>query len=43
MGRAACDHYAGDPVAGAIEGFQRLYAIWLTGEPPDCSTLRCLG
>lgn len=43
MGRAACDHYAGEPVRGAIEGFERLYAIWLTGEPPDCSTLRCLG
>lgn len=43
MGRPACDHYGGDPVRGAIEGFERLYAVWLTGERPDCSALRCLG
>ena len=43
MGVAACGHYAGEPVSGAIDGFRRLYNAWLSNAIPDCSQLRCLG
>lgn len=43
MGHASYDHYAGVPVLGSLDGFDRLYGLWLTGAPPDCSALRCLG
>ena len=43
MGHETCAHYAGEPVAGAIDGFFRLYREWLAGARPDCSALRCLG
>ena len=42
MGVEICGHYAGEPVSGAIDGFFRLYGIWLTYSRPDCSELRCL-
>jgi hypothetical protein len=42
MGLAACGHYFGEPVTGAIDGFYRLYGIWLSGQQPDCSELHCL-
>ncbi len=43
MGHEACGHYAGEPVRGALDGLFRLYNVWLSGQKPDCSTLRCLG
>jgi len=43
LGHGTCGHYAGEPVRGAIDGFRRLYEVWLTGSKPDCSRLRCLG
>jgi hypothetical protein len=43
LGSATCDHYSGDPVADATDGFRRVYELWLTDERPDCSTLPCLG
>lgn len=43
IGIAACGHYAGAPVANAIEAFDSLYDLWLTGAPPECGSLRCLG
>ena len=43
MGVAACSHYAGEPVRGAIDGFRRLYSLWLSNTKPDCSQHRCLG
>jgi hypothetical protein len=43
LGNPVCDHFAGDPVVDAMDGFQRLYALWLTGEKPDCAALSCLG
>jgi hypothetical protein len=43
MGVVACSHYFGFPVGHAIDGMSRLYDIWLTGDKPDCSALRCLG
>ena len=43
MGREVCGHYAGPPVSGAIDGFFRLYAVWLAGTKPDCPELRYLG
>lgn len=42
MGQELCSHYAGVPVEGALDGFSRLYDVWLTGSKPDCSALRCL-
>lgn len=42
MGNVACDHHAGVPSRGALEGLDRLYGVWLTGARPDCSALRCL-
>ena len=43
MGNPACGHYAASPCRGALDGFDRLYDVWLTGMKPDCSQLRCLG
>ena len=43
MGHEVCSHYAGPPGSGAIDGFLRLYAVWLAGTKPDCSELSCLG
>jgi hypothetical protein len=43
MGHAVCGRYAGEPVNGAIDGFRRLYSVWLSNTKPDCSRLRCLG
>lgn len=43
MGHQVCCHYAGPPLSGAIDGFLRLYAVWLAGTKPDCSQLACLG
>lgn len=42
IGEAVCDHYFGEPVGDAREGFMRLYELWLLDRKPDCSTLRCL-
>lgn len=42
IGYAACDHYFGQPIGDAREGFLRLYELWLSDDKPDCSTLRCL-
>ncbi len=43
IGSPACDHYRADsPCRGALDGFDRLYGVWLTGTKPDCSQLRCL-
>lgn len=42
MGYVTCDHYFGEPVGDAQEGFMRLYALWLSDEKPDCSKMRCL-
>lgn len=43
LGHEAYGHYAGEAPRGAIDGFFRLYDLWLAGERPDCSGLRCLG
>jgi hypothetical protein len=44
MGNPACGHYlANPPCRGALDGFDRLYGVWLSGTKPDCSQLRCLG
>ncbi len=43
LGHATCDHYFGEPIGDAEEGFIRLYDLWLTDEKPDCSKLHCLG
>ena len=43
MGHVACAHYSGEPVSGAIDGFRRLYNVWLSNGKPDCSQLHCLG
>ena len=42
VGWAACEHVAGEPVRGAIDGFRRLLEVFVTGEPADCRALRCL-
>ena len=42
IGVVTCDHYFGEPVARASEGFMRLYELWLSDEKPDCSVLPCL-
>jgi hypothetical protein len=42
LGYPVCGHYFGEPVAGAIHGFHRLYGIWLTNQKPACSDLHCL-
>jgi len=41
IGRVDCDHYEGTPVRDAFAGVLALIEAW-TGDPPDCSTLRCL-
>lgn len=43
IGRSPCEHVAGDPVRGGLDGFRRLLDVFITGEPPDCRALRCLG
>jgi hypothetical protein len=44
MGNPVCGHYlANPPCRGALDGFDRLYGVWLTGTKTDCSQLRCLG
>ncbi len=42
LGHEVCGRYAGEPVRGALDGFLRLYDVWLSGRRPDCSALRCL-
>jgi hypothetical protein len=42
IGHAVCDHYFGEPVVDAHDGFMRLYELWLSDEKPQCSALRCL-
>lgn len=42
MGVPTCGHYSGEPVADALDGFVRLYTIWLMGLNPDRSALSCL-
>lgn len=42
LGRPFCEHYFGEPIPDAREGFLRLYELWLSDEKPDCSNLRCL-
>jgi hypothetical protein len=43
MGHPMCGHYEATPCQGALDGFDQLYGVWLTGTKPDCSQLRCLG
>ena len=44
MGNPAFGHYlTNPPCRGALDGFDRLYGVWLAGTKPDCSQLRCLG
>jgi hypothetical protein len=43
LGVAVCNHYFGEPVVDAEDGFMRLYELWLSDEKPDCSGLPCLG
>lgn len=40
MGQVVCGHYAGDPVSGALDGFMRLYDVWLENAKPDCLSRR---
>lgn len=42
LGHVLCEHYGGEPVADAIDGFRRLYALWLANGVPDCGALPCL-
>ncbi len=42
MGHVVCGRYSGEPVSGAIDGFRRLYNVWLSNTKPDCSQLHCL-
>lgn len=42
MGRVECAHYFGEPVASALDAFERLYGLWLTNARPQCSALSCL-
>lgn len=42
LGYATCDHYFGNPVIDASDGFRRLYELWLSDVKPDCSGLACL-
>lgn len=41
LGLPVCDHYEGTPIRDAFAGILALMDSW-AGEPPDCSTLRCL-
>ncbi len=43
MGHPLCGHSEANPCRGALDGFEQLYGVWLTGTKPDCSQLRCLG
>ncbi len=42
IGHATCEHYYGEPVMDAFDGFEQLYELWLSDRAPDCSVLRCL-
>lgn len=42
LGVVRCEHYAGDPVVDAFDGFRRVYETWLSNENPDCAALPCL-
>lgn len=42
IGAVDCEHYEGTPVRDAFAGVLALIDAW-TGDPPDCSTLHCLG
>lgn len=42
IGVATCNHYHGAPLVDAVDGFSRLYDLWLTDAKPDCAALRCL-
>ncbi len=42
IGSAACAHTEGSPVRDAFDGVERLMAIWVGPEVPDCTALRCL-
>ena len=42
MGHVDCSHDSGEPVSGAIDGFRRLYDLWLSNAKPDCLHLHCL-
>ena len=41
IGAVDCEHYEGTPVRDAFAGVLALVDAW-TGDPLDCSTLRCL-
>ena len=41
-GHVVCSHYTGEPVNGAIDGFNRLLDVWLEASKPDSFHLRCL-
>lgn len=41
LGLPTCEHYEGTPLRDAFAGVLALMDAW-TGDPPDCSTLRCL-
>lgn len=41
IGAVDCTHYEGTPIRDAFAGVLALIDVW-TGDPPDCSTLRCL-
>lgn len=43
LGYPTCDHYFGEPVVDASDGFRRVYELWLTDARPDCPALSCLG
>jgi hypothetical protein len=43
IGVTECGRYFGRPVVDALDGFRRLYEIWLADHKPDCSALPCLG
>lgn len=43
IGHAPCPHHRAEPCAGAIDGLERLYGLWLSGTRADCRSLRCLG
>lgn len=43
LGHVVCGHYSGEPLSGAIDGFDRLYNVWLSNTKPDCSRHHCLG
>ena len=42
MSSETCGHYAGAACYGAVDGLERLYVVWTSGQKPDCSRMRCL-